>query len=698
MKLLSSKLFAIAAISCLGILIYSGTFHSPFQFDDEPSIVNNFSIRYLSDLKTIWNYCSTRFITYLTIATNYHFGKLNVFGYHLFNIFIHVLSAIAVWWFTLLTLVTPAIKGQRIASHRRFIALFTGLLFVSHPIQTESVTYIIQRTASLAALFSILSLCFYAKSRLSEARGMIRAYYALSLLFALLAIFSRESAVMLPISIVLYEIFFFQNSQKMRWICLILFFIPILAIPIIKPLSFVKEHITGPAGISSLDYFLTQLRVIVTYLRLLVFPIHQNLDYDYPISKSFLEMPVFLSFLFLSILLMTAVFLYKRHRILSFAVFWFFIALSVESSVIPLKDIIFEHRLYLPMAGFSLFLVSVIYEIAGKKSIKPVIPILFLVVACFSILAYYRNAVWKDRISLWDDTVRKSPNKARPYYNRGLAYELKSEPDKAILDYSKAIEIKPDFFEAYNNRGGVYQSKGYLEKAMADFNKALEIEPRCYDAYNNRGNAYRSQGDLHSAISDFNKAIKIKPDYYKAYSNRGSIYQSKRELDKAISDYNKALEINPDFCEGYNNRGFAYQLQGRFDQALSDYQKAIEINSAYSDAYSNRGSVYQLQGNFDKAIGDYNKALTIKPGLYKTYNNRGLAYQSKGDFDKAIDDFTKSIEINPKNGSAYGNRALAYFSKEDYNKAWRDILEAESLGYKIDPKFLDKLKKKRKRI
>jgi len=160
--------FVIFFLSCLGLIIYSNTLYSPFHFDDINSIPTNPSIKNLSNLKAIWDFWPTRFITYLTVALNYHFSHLRVFAYHLFNLIVHTLSAVLVWWLVLLTFSTPLIKGQKIARHASHIAFFVSLVFVTHPIQTQAVTYIIQRATSLASLFYLASLSLYAKSRLLE--------------------------------------------------------------------------------------------------------------------------------------------------------------------------------------------------------------------------------------------------------------------------------------------------------------------------------------------------------------------------------------------------------------------------------------------------------------------------------------------------------------------------------------------------
>lgn len=583
---------SVIVLCCVGIVIYSNTFQSTFHFDDTLSIVKNPNIRDLSNLKAIWNFWPMRFVTYLSVAFNYHFSKLDVFGYHLFNLVVHLGAACLVWWLTLLT----------ISPHANLIAFFVGLVFVTHPIQTQAVTYIIQRSTLLASFFYIASLSLYVKARLQQREKPVsntwKIYYGSSLLAAVIGMFAKEMAITLPLTVCLYEFCFLRSKKDYKRKYIVPFLIIILIIPltmlITKSVDIQGMRRVGEdsPGISSGHYFLTQLRVMVTYLRLVFIPLNQNLDYDYPIARSLFHTPVFLSLLLLFIILFFGIRVFHKYRIISFSIFWFFITLLPESSVIPIKDVIFEHRLYLPMAGFCFFIVSWIYYLFQEKRVKFLIIILSLLVASYSIKTYYRNKVWENDFTLWNDTVRKSPQKERPHTNRGTAYQDMGNLDQAILDYDKAIEIAP------------------------------------YEA------------------------------------------------------------------EAYNNRGFAYQKKANFQQAILDYNKAIELGpNKFAEAYYNRGRAYQIMGNLQQAISDYNKTIEIKPDYYLAYNNRGVAYQNMGNFDQALSDYNKAIEIDPNQGLAYSNRAITYFLRQEYNKSWEDVYKAEALGRKVEPGFLEDLKR-----
>ena len=668
MKAFYFNLLSVIIIFCLGIIVYSNTFFCSFHFDDFDYIVRNLFIRNIQNLFHYWIFYPCRFITFFSIAVNYHFNHLNVFGYHLFNLAVHLASSILVWWLTLLTLSTPVMKGNKITKHADMIALFAGLVFVSHPLQTEAVTYIWQRTASMAAMFYLASLCCYVKSRLFICRGgacllpyeytgghnrrglspashgdcpllQDRPYYIASLILAVVAMFTKENTVTLPLMILLYEFCFFNvvreetsSSPTFNWLYVAPFLLTIFVIPVTilltkaQQFQAIQRFVHEPGGTSPWHYLLTQFRVIVTYIRLLFLPLNQNLDYDFSISKSIFAWPVLMSFSFLAGILYWAKQLFSRYRLVSFSICWFFLTLSLESSVFPLKNVIFEHRLYLPLVGYSMFLVSGVYYLFSKNTIKTMVIILTLIVSFNSILTYQRNKVWKDEITLWSDALGKSPHKARPINDLGFAYCQLGNYALAISDYNKAIAIDPNFADAYVGRGLSYANQGKFAQAISDYNKAIALEPTFAEAYNNRGIFYLHQGDSAKAISDLSKAIHEDSLDVKAYYNRGCSYAKQGNFVQALSDYSRAIEIDSSYADAYYNRGLSLAQQKFFAQALFDFNKTIEINSNYGDAYNNRGIIYAMQGKFAQAISDFNQAIKINPKDSQAYNNRSKAY------------------------------------------------------------------------
>ena len=363
--------------------------------------------------------------------------------------------------------------------------------------------------------------------------------YLCSLLSAILAMKTKEIAFTLPFVIALYEFMFFKEKFKKR----ILYLAPILLTMLIIPLSLIdmnrplgeilggidestrKIIATEVSTTSRWDYLFTQFRVIVTYIRLIFLPINQNLDYDYPIYRSLFTPSVFLSFLLLLSIFGLGIYLLYRSRftacpalrseagvhssptpnselltpnsrLVSFGIFWFFITLSVESSIIPIADVIFEHRLYLPSIGAIIAITSLVFTVHSSwfrayKRWNAIAIVLFgLITVVFAGAAYQRNTVWQNEVSLWEDIVRKSPNKARGHNNLGAAYGSKGLTDKAIEHFQIALRLKPDLAEVHNNLGNAYVEKGMLNEAIQAYRRALWLKPDYAEAYNNLGVAY----------------------------------------------------------------------------------------------------------------------------------------------------------------------------------------------------------------
>ncbi len=609
-------------IAVVGFIAYSNTFQVPFVLDDIGQIQKNELIRDLDNFLLALKghnfgsgsclYVPTRFVGYLSFALDYHFWGVDVKGYHITNLFIHITNALLVYSLVRLTFKTPHFRRRmldvrretsetrdresktdsRFTIHdpRSFIALFAALLFVSHPVQTQAVTYIVQRFASLATMFYLLSLVTYIKGRLSANSSQLSAnekqavsrftfhdsrftivWYTLSLLSAVLAMKTKEIAFTLPFVVILYEYVFLAAPLKKRLFLLLPVALTLIIVPLTimysdRPpgeiLSDVSEKIRVQTQMSRGYYLLTEMRVITTYMRLIFIPVNQNLDYDYPIYNSLLDLPVLFSFLFLASLFGAAVYLlYKSRqgigasgkrleagsekkeggegasfpahyslftihclRLIAFGILWFFITLSVESSIIPIVDVIFEHRVYLPSVGlFAAITTGIFLAAARLKKEKGLALILLLITLALSAATYARNNIWKDSAKLWEDVVKKSPAKARArnslaevFYKEGRLYE-------AIRELQTALVLDPDYVEAHNNLGMVYYMKGRMDKAMSEYRTALRLDPDHATAHNNLGAAYERLGRVDEAMSEYQAALRLDPDYATARNNLNAL-------------------------------------------------------------------------------------------------------------------------------------------------------------------------------
>jgi protein O-mannosyl-transferase len=562
-------LISIVLICLVGIIAYSNSFDCSFHFDDVPTIEENIAIRTLSDVKAWWGFYPSRPIGFLSFALDYHFHGLDVWGYHLVNLAIHIINAVLVWWLVMLTMATPVMRDQPISRHRGAMALFTGLLFVSHPLATQSVTYIVQRLASLATLFYLLSLTLYVKGRLGEGNKDRRVFffYTGSILCAVLGMLTKEIVFTLPFTLVLYEFSFIKTDTwkidlKDRGIQ-----IPIIILGIFVALFFLNfsVDIFNPIPpllnqgydypITTWQYLLTQFSVILTYIRLFIVPLNQNLDYDYPISHSLLEWHTLFGLLSLAGILVLGILLFRKYRLIAFGIFWFFLTLSVESSIIPIsQDVIFEHRTYLPGFGFFLVLTGIVFYFLWDRYRRVGWAILVLIALTNTVLTYERNKVWASEYTLWADCLKKSPNKPRPLYNYGRELAYAGHASEALMYYDKAIKVNPHLLEAYYNRGIAYGKLGNHKQAIGDFDRAIEINPKYAEAYNTRGIAYNNLGNYTLAIGDFDRAIEIKPTFAAAYCNRGIAYDNLGNHNQAIENFKIASKLGNKASQDFLSR------------------------------------------------------------------------------------------------------------------------------------------------
>ncbi len=588
----------LAAILILGIIIYSNSFQSTFHLDDINNIRDNASIRSLTNFKDMWQFSHTRFLALYSFAWNYHSSQLDVWGYHFVNLFIHLFNAVLVYWLSFLIFSTPVLKDKFTLNDKTMLSMAVALLFVSHPLATQSVTYIVQRMTSMSAMFYLLGLVFYMRSRFTDKGNpkKVRLLIACGI-SALLAILTKEIAFTFPFAIVLLEICFLQTNRQAislkdkRVLIIGASLLAFIAFgfyrywDVLTQPQFADQDM-GDVSITSSTYLMTQFSVILKYIQLLILPVNQVFDYNYKLVTSFSDPRAWLSFIALVGLVAVAIFTFKKHRIISFGIFWFFITLSIESSIIPIKDLIFEHRTYLPSFGFFLILVYCVYLLAWEKYKNIGLGFLALIIIVDSVLTIMRNNVWKDEISLSTDSILKSPGKARPYNNRGDALMDENKMEEAFNDFNKALSINPKYFMAYYNRGNMFKKQKQYEKAVADYNSAILYQANFDKAFNNRGSVYKELNRLDEAITDYDKAIELNPSYAMAYNNRGTIYILKNQNQRAIDDLNKAIDLRPDLAEAIGNRGIAKIQMGNTDGC-------VDLKNAAALGFAPAGEVFR---------------------------------------------------------------------------------------------------------
>jgi len=622
MTKIPSRILAILAIIILGCLIYSNTFFSPFHFDDDKFIVYNANIKDLSNVGAIYRSLGhpSRFIAFTTFALNYHFHGLEVFGYHLVNLLIHVGNGLLLWWFILLLFKTPELSAQSFAARKDTWALLIALLFLTHPLQTQAVTYISQRFASLATLFYLGSICLYLRARL-EKKGRI-FFFSAALISAVAGMFTKQITFTLPLMITLIEISFLKHQISLKnkrvWVFAIGMMLLLLIIPLFYQFNISKVLLAEGRSRSNPDdiiswgnYVYTQIHVVVTYLRLFMIPLGQNLDYDYHIVQSLWTIATFCKFFIHGLILTIAWRVRRQHQLISFGLFWFYVALCVES-LIPIPHVIFEHRMYLPSIGLCIAAVFTLATVSKKY--PQMIVCLYLIIASLAVLTYERNKVWQSPITLWSDVVKKSPQKTRGYYNLGAMYLKKKEYAQALENFNKVIELRPKFqstANAYHNRGMIYQKQNKAQLALNNYTQAIQLNPKSFMTYYNRGLLLKKHQQYPQALEDINQAIELKSSRDEFYITRAEILKIQKRYASSLADLNTALQLNPQLAKAYNNRANIYQLLGESQQAIDDYSSALKINPRLSAAYYNRANAFLARKEFKHAVADFKSAQAL---------------------------------------------------------------------------------------
>ena len=672
-------------ILILCILIYSNTFNAPFIFDDLPHIKENpfFRLNHI-DFQRLWDAGfkspnPSRPLANISYALNYYFGKYDVRGYHVINIIIHFINGILVYFLSLYTL--RRVSGystqnrQQVSSvSNAFISFFTALVFITHPIQTQSVTYIDQRMTSMAVMFYLLSLLFYIMGRLSLKKLNRGILFFCSFVSWVMALGSKEIAATLPLIILIYEWYFFQDI-RMKWLRRnIKYFLGIMIVlGLVAFISLGKRPIDQFWGFYAIRDFtvwervLTQFRVIILYISLLFYPHPSRLNFLHSISTSHsLLEPVttLLSLLVIITLIGFAILIARRQRLISFCILWFFINLAIESSVIGL-EMIYEYRLYLPMIGFAILTINLVFGCLQKKKFWAIL-MASIIIIFLGTTTYVRNRVWQNGITFWSDVISKNPHSSRAHNNLGIALKMENRVEEAIVHYSEALRLNPDYEKPHNNLGNALYKQGRIDDAIDHFLGALRLKPFYWEAHFNLGKALDEMGRTEEAIDHYLQALRLRPYHAEIHNNLGIALKKQDRAEEAIKHYVRALQLEPDYEKAHYNLGNALYKQGHIDEAIDHFLQALEIKPDYAEAYYNLGIALYQKGRMEEAIDHYLKALRFKPDYEEAHNNLGIALFHKGDTRGAIEHFREAVRIKPDYVGAKNNlkKALLILKKK----------------------------------
>ncbi len=663
---------------------YANSLRGVFLFDDLLNI--NPTLRSFPSLaRTLEN---PRPVVFATLVLNYAWSASHPWSYHLVNVAAHLLAALALFGIVRRTLELPA-SAERYGSWAAPLAFTIAVLWMVHPLQTESVTYVIQRAESLMGLFYLSALYCLVRGHGS---AHPRRWYSGAVASCLLGAGCKEVIVTLPVVALAYDALFltgsWRESLRRRWgLYLGLALCCGLAVLHLALCTADAASVGfGIKGVTPLRYALTQPGVILHYLRLCFAPWPLCLDYDWPLVRSVGEaLP---ALLVVGALLAVSLVGVVRGRRWGFPGLAFFCILAPTSSVVPIKDVAFEHRMYLPLA--AVMAGAVLAGVwcwnrawppaAGRWSGRALAGVAILAVAGLGFLTVRRNAEYQDEVAFWAQTARCAPRNPRVYGNLGVACTEAGDVDDGIRALDKAVELDPLFGNAWRNRGVANSARRHYAEAIRDFNQALALSPNDVEAWSSLGAACSKIGRPEEALRDLDRAIAIRPDYAPAYVNRGNIRAAANHYAEAIRDYDQAIAFKPDDAVAWYSRGTACAKTGRAEEALHDLDRAISLKSDDAEQYYNRGNIHLDAGRPAEAIRDYDQAIALKPDYADAWYNRANAYASAGRPAEAIRDYSRAIELRPQDPDAYYNRAIVRRRLKQESEALADFQTARKLG------------------
>jgi tetratricopeptide (TPR) repeat protein len=631
---------------------YSNTFAVPFVFDDGPSITDNPTLQHLGTafVPPFNLTVGGRPILNATLALNYLVGGTSVGSYHALNLAILVLSGLTLYGILRRTPI------PRLGPGATPVAFCAALLWILHPLLTESVTYVIQRAESLMGLFFLLTLyCFVRGAGASRPRAA--PWYALCVCSCLLGMATKEVMVSAPLIVLLYDRTFVAGSfrdalLRRRWV-----YAGLGATWLVLAFLVHSTHGRGAtagfgSGIPWWSYLLTQLPAVAHYLRLCFWPSPLVFDYGSTVlPRSIVSMP---SDLVVGALLAVTAWALAKRPAAGFLGASFFAILAPSSSIIPIAtESVAEHRMYLPLIPVVIMAVVALQRWLGRATL----PFCLVVAAGLFVATWRRNEVYQSAERLWSDSAAKVPGNERAHNN--LGFEIAKAPgrlDEAIAEYDDAIRLRPDYADAHNNLGcALEKAPGRLTDAAAQFDRVLRLEPNNFEARNNLGNTLSSLGRTAEGIAQYEEALRLKPDYAEAHYGLANALNSLGRPSEATTQYMEALRLRPDDPKAHNNLGNALISLGKVPAAIEQYQEALRLDPGYVEAHYNLGNILVSAGKPSEAIGQYGEALRLRPDYADAHYNLGNALNLLARTPEAIAEYKEVIRIKPDSADAHFN-------------------------------------------
>ena len=673
----TSSLAAGAIITVMGILAYGGSFDVPLLFDDLPAIEGNTSIRHWT---TAWHppvatTVGGRPILNLSLAANYAIGGTSVASYHVVNLGIQVLAGLTFF----------GILRRTFLMHRMCAgtgtALCAALLWTVHPLNTESVTYVIQRAESLMGLFYLLTLYCFMRGAMTVGPG--RFWFVGAFGACLLGMGTKEVMVSAPLMVLLYDRTFLAGSFRVAWrsrwrVYVALGGTWLFLLGLVLSAQGRAGSAGFGAGFSVWDYWQIQLPAFFRYLRLSVWP--DPLVFYYGVEAVPSAGLVLAAASGVAVLLAAVVWgLFSsslKGRSLGFAGTWLFAILAPTSLTPIVLQTSAEHRMYLALIPIMALVSLGAFRFLGRVAL----PLGLALGTVFAWLTFERNKDYRSELGIWTDTVAKVPANAYARYNLGNVLEkLPGREEDAMAQYREALRLKPDLDRAHINLGNILMRQERAAEAVDEFEAALRQKGDSAPAHNNLGNVLlKMPGREAEGMAHIEEALRLKPDYPEAHNNLGGVLASLGRLEEAVEHYEAALRLKPDYAEAHYNLGnVLMKMPGRQADAVAQFESALRSRPDFAEAHNNLGSVLVAMGRPGEAVAHYEATLRLRPDFAQAHFNLGSVLGGMpGRMNEAIAHFGAAVREEPGSSQARINLGIALTSQGRTFEAIAELEEA----------------------
>jgi tetratricopeptide (TPR) repeat protein len=651
---------------------YQNSLRAPFVLDDPFSIVANLTIRHL------WRFwevlappgggvtVSGRPVLNFSLAINYAVSGLDVWSYHALNVIIHALAGLTLFGIVRRTLAlsgltrtigdvrrsrrTPPQLGTAAygdvapQSDSTLLAFTVALLWTLHPLQTESVTYVVQRAESMMGLFYLLTLYGFIRTTESLHAGRWRVF---SITACLLGMATKEVMVSAPLMVLLYDRTFVAGSFREAWRRNQRLYLGLAATWFLLGylVAGTGGNRSGSVGfginVSWWAYALTQFQAIAHYLWLSFWPHPLVFDYGPLWVTGFAGVA---PYVLTAIALVAGTLIALRHRpAIGFLGCWFFAILAPTSLVPGTTQMIVEHRMYLSLAAVVALVVPGFHALAGRRGL----------VACATLaialgwLTERRNADYRSELILWSDTVGRSPDSVMAHNNLGHAFFQLGRMADAKSEFEAVLRLNPAYPEAHYNLGSALLELGRAPEAIGRLEEAIRLKPTHANAHNNLGSALLQTGRPADAIKEYEEALRLNPNHPKAHYNLATALLEMGRQPEAIRELEATLRVNPADTKAHNNLGNLLYEMGRTMEAVAQFEEALRIDPGYANAHNNLGTVLFQIGRLTEAIRHHAEAVRLEPNSPEMQYNLGNALFKAGRLTEAGGHYQAALRLRP---------------------------------------------------